>query len=171
MEFEAYFCNQHIWDVNALLCAHISSHLTFIEFVGVMCVFDIMKGFNAENSILQLLLLVVVVVGWNAGTEKTNMNNNGDIFISYGIKIKMKRIFFSFWQKFAFEFQHLKYTIKIFQFILVADVHFNCERKKNEWQIEITLATTPALTLMWWFVSMPIPISECDFVLFAREIK
>lgn len=73
--------HQNMSDARELLCARISSHLTFIELGRVMCVFDIVKGFNIQNFDITSAA-TAGGGGYDAGsTTNLYMNNIRDISI------------------------------------------------------------------------------------------
>lgn len=73
--------HQNVSDARELLCARISSHLTFIELGRVMCVFDIVKGFNIQNFDITSAA-TAGGGGYDAGsTRNLYMNNIRDISI------------------------------------------------------------------------------------------
>lgn len=127
-----------------LLCARISSHLTFIELVRVMCVFDIVKGFNIQNfditsaaaatagGLVALAVAVMVLMAYDAdSTRNLCMNNIRDISIRsiqmfFFLFSNMKRMLrASPKRNFTFEIENLKYDSNIFAAVFAVVVHLN----------------------------------------------
>lgn len=122
--------HQNVSDARELLCARISSHLTFIELGRVMCVFDIVKGFNIQNFDITSAA-TAGGGGYDAGsTRNLYMNNIRDISIR-SIQMFFFLSLFKYEKNaspkrnFTFEIENLKYNSNISSAIFAVVVHLN----------------------------------------------